>query len=269
MADSTAAAWPRPYFTPGTLRTQILFACFGKAPLAEVAIELGRFGLPSRELASRVDVREHRRADKPQWFEDWWSASFGVIAQQDLEQDLSLLTTSDTCFTLQLELSDQADLSPLQTVWGLSRWLCARGADVVLDVHAFRYRARRELEGLNFERADVQRDVKLVLEADADERGLHLLHTRGLCKCARPELLAWIRQEDAAGFGAALNQIARTLMEGAAPEQIRLRLTDAIELVTQPSSQRALLDSLALPAAVELVRADGASLASVERLAGV
>ncbi len=265
MADSTAAAWPRPYFTPGPHRTQILFACFGKAPLAELNIELARFGLPSRELAGQVDVREHRRAAKPQWFEGWWSASFGVIAQQDLEQDLALLTTSSTCFTLQLDLPDQADLSPLQTVWGLSRWLCARGADVVLDVHSLRYRTRRELEGLDFERADVQRDVKLVLESDADERGLHLLHTRGLCKFARPELLGWIRQGDAAVLGAALNQIARTLMEGATPEQIRLRLTEGVELVTQPSSESALLESLALPAAVELVRADGAPLAGIER----
>jgi hypothetical protein len=268
MADSTPAAWARPYFRATTQRTRIFFVCFGKAPLADLPIESARFGLPSRELAALVDVREHRRADKRQWFEDWWGDAFGVIASQDLEAELPLLTTSDTCFTLQLDLPDQGDLSALQTVWGLTRWLCARGADVVLDVHAFRYRSRRNVEGLAFEQPDVQREVKLVLETDADDRGLYLLHTRGLCKFARPELISWVWPDDAAVIGTAVNQIARTLMEGASSEQIRLRLTQELELVTQATSERALVDSLGLQAAVELVRSDGAPLAGVTRLVG-
>lgn len=269
MADSDSVAWPRPYFRAGELRTSIFFVCFGKAPFTGLALEPGRFGLPSSELASRVDVREYRRDAKRQWFEDWWSAAFGVIAQQDLQADLPLLTTSDTCFTLQFDLPDQPDLSPLQTAWGLARWLCARGADVVLDVPAFRFRSRQDVEQLSFERADVARDVKLVLESDASEQGLHLLHTRGLCKVARPELLGWVRPEDAAILGGAFNQIARTLMEGAAPDQIRLRLTDALELSTRPSGERALIDSLGLQSAVELVRSDGSPLAGIARLVGV
>ena len=95
MADASVAAWPRPHFRASEQRTNIFFVCFGKAPLSDVQLSQSRFGLPGSELASRVDLREHRREVSRQWFEDWWSSSFGVIAAQDLGEDLALLTTSD------------------------------------------------------------------------------------------------------------------------------------------------------------------------------
>jgi len=267
MADEQVVTWPRPYFKAGEQPTKIFFVCFGKAPLAEVEPTRARFGLPSAEWAKRVEVREHRRAAGRAWFEDWWAGAFGVIAAQDLGEDLALLTTSDVCYTLSLESADQADLAPLQSVWGIARWLCARGMSVVLDVHAFRFRTRADVDALEFAESDVQRDVKLVLETDATEDGLHLLHTRGLCKCARPELLCFIEQDDAGLMGRVVNQLARTLLEGASPSQIRLRVADGVELVTSPASNRALIDSLGLEAAVMLARSDGAPLAGVGRLA--
>jgi len=267
MAPEQVVTWPRPYFRAGKQPTKIFFVCFAKAPLAEVEPTRARFGLPSADLAKQVVVREHRRAAGRTWFEDWWSGAFGAIAAQDLGDDLPLLTTSDVCYTLSLELPDQGDLAPLQSVWGIARWLCARGASVVLDVHAFRFRTRADVDALTFDESDVQRDVKLVLETDATSDGLHLLHTRGLCKCARPELLCFIQQEDAALMGRVMNQLARTLLEGAAPEQIRLRIADGVELVTAPVEGRELVDSLGLEAAVMLGRSDGAPLAGVSRVA--
>jgi hypothetical protein len=267
MADASVAAWQRPYFKASEQRTLILFVCFGKAPLGDVPLSQSRFGLPGAQVVSQVELREHQRATSKQWFEDWWSSSFGVIASQDLGDDLPLLTTSDTCVTLKLDLPDQPDLAPIQTVWGMSRWLCARGASIVLDVHAFRYRTRAEVEELGFETADVLRDVKLVLETDATQDGLYLMHTRGLCKFARPELMCFIDPNDASLMGRVLNQIGRTLMEGAEATQIRLRVGEGVELVTRAASDRSLVESLGLEAAVNLVRADGAPLAGIGRLA--
>ena len=267
MADEQVAAWRRPYFKAGEQPTKIFFVCFGKTPLAEVELGRARFGLPSAELANQVELREHQRAAGPAWFEDWWGGAFGVIAEQDLGEDLALLTTSDVCYTLSLELGDQADLAPLQSVWGLSRWLCARGMSVVLDVHAFRFRTRAELDALDFSASDVQRDVKIVLETEPTHDGLHLMHTRGLCKCARPELLCFVRPDDAATLGRVLNQLARTLLEGALASQIRLRIADGVELVTSPAQDRNLVASLGLEAAVMLVRSDGEPLVGVARLA--
>lgn len=265
MAESVPA-WSRPLFQESPQPTKILFVCFGRAPLAEVEISGARFGLPSRELAAQVDVREHRREAKPGWFESWWGDAFGTIAQRDLGQSLPLLTHSDVCFTLSLTIPDQADLAPLQTVWGLSRWLCARGASVVLDVHAFRYRTRMEVEALPFEESDVERDVKIVLETAPTRDGLHLMHTRGLCKAARPELLSFIRPDDADAMGRFMSQVARTLLEGAVAPQIRLRVSEGVELVTMPSPEPSLVASLGLEAGVTLGRSDGESLAGIARL---
>jgi hypothetical protein len=215
MADAPVAAWPRPYFQATGQQTKIFFVCFGTGALADLPLSRSRYGLPESETLNLVDVREHQRAENPAWFEGWWSGSFGSIAARDLDADLPLLTTSDTCFTLGLELADQPDLSPQQCVWALARWLCDRGASVVLDVHAFHFRTRQELAQLDFTGADVARDVKLVLESDPARDGLHLMHTRGLCKFARPELLCFIEPSDASLVGRVLNQLARTMMEGA------------------------------------------------------
>jgi hypothetical protein len=267
MADPQVVTWPRPYFKAGAQPTKIFFVCFGKSPLADAPLDSARFGLPSAELARRVQLGEHRRANARAWFENWWAGAFGVIAQQDLGDDMALLSTSDVCYTLSLELEDQGDLAPLQSVWALARWLCSRGVSVVLDVHAFRFRTRADIEALSFAESDVQRDVKIVLESDPSHEGLHLLHTRGLCKCARPELLCFIEPDDATLMARVMNQLARTLLEGALASQIRLRVADGVELTTTPFADRALIDSLGLETAVMLGRGDGAPLAGIGRLA--
>lgn len=266
MADPLPSVWPRPYFTAGDLPTKLLFACFAKAPLVEVELDRARFGLPSRELVPGLDVREHHRAAVPDWFEGWWRGSFGVIAERDLAQDLAQLTGSDLCVSVRLELPDRPDLAPLQAAWGVVRWLCARGASVVLDVHAFRFRTRAAVEQLGFEGSDLERDVKIVLENQPTRGGLHLLHTRGLCKVARPELVCFIRPDDVGAMSRLVSQIARTMMEGALANQIRLRAAEGVELVTAPCADRGLLDSVGLEAAVELGRSDGAPLAGIGRV---
>jgi hypothetical protein len=266
MADAAVPAWPRPHFKATEQQTKIFFVCFGKGPLAELPLSRARYGLPESEALTQIDVREHLRSADKAWFEGWWNGSFAAVAQRDLGEDVALLTTSDTCFTLGLELPDQPDLSPQQSVWALARWFCERGAHVVLDVHAFHFRTRQDVEQLDFAGSDVLRDVKLVLESEPTRDGLHLMHTRGLCKFARPELLCFVAPDDAALFGQAMNQIARTLMEGATAGQIRLKLADGAELVTRATHEARLIESLGLEAAVMLERTDGAALSGVAGL---
>jgi hypothetical protein len=263
MVDSLPARWPRPYFKRGDQPTKIFFACFARGPLAELELERARFGVPDVELLRALDIRDYQRAEAREWFEGWWSKSFGVIAERDLGEAFAQLTGSDSCVTLRLEQPDRADLAPIQTLWGVARWLCARGANVVLDVYALRFRTRAAVEELDLAGGDVERDVKIVLENQPTRGGLHLLHTRGLCKFARPELVCFIRPGDANVMGRLFNQIARTLMEGALADQIRLRAADGVELVTQAETDQSLIDSLGLEAAVVVGRRDGAELAGI------
>jgi len=185
------------------------------------------------------------------------------MAEQDLGENLSLLTQTDVCYTLSLDVEDQPDLTPLQTVWGLARWLCARGAAVVLDVHAFRFRTRSQLEALTFDGSDVERDVKLVFEKSPTREGLHLLHTRGLCKFARPELLSFIKVDDLGVMGGALNQLAQRLMLGASAAEARVLVTQELELKLGASREQPLIDSLGLESAVDVGRSDGSPLAGI------
>jgi hypothetical protein len=266
MADASVPVWPRPSFQATSQQTKIFFVCFGKGPLADLPLSRSRYGLPETDVLDKVELREHQRGSSAGWFEGWWSGSFGAVAARDLDADLPLLTTSDVCITLGLELADQPDLAPQQCMWGLTRWLCDRGALVVLDVHAFHFRGQQELTQLDCGSPDVARDVKLVLESDPTRDGLHLMHTRGLCKFARPELLCFIEPSEASLVGRVLNQLARSLMEGATAPQLRLRLGDGVDITTAPSEERSLIESLGLEAAVELRRSDGSALAGVGRL---
>lgn len=261
MVDQPPLPWPRPQFRASEQATKILFLCFASSPLLHVELERARFGLPSAELARRFTLAEHARASEPDWYEAWWGGAFGVMARRDLGDELPRLVQSQLCVSLGFEGADQADLGPLQTAWGLTRWLCARGADVVLDVHAFRFRTRAEIEALSFAAADSERDVKIVLETEPTRDGLHLMHTRGLCKCARPELTCFIRPSDAAAVGEAMDRLAKDLLEGAAWQDLRTKLGGRVELVTRPIADATLLTGVGLEAAVTLARKDGAPLA--------
>lgn len=267
MAEESVPVWPRPYFKAGSQPIKIFFVCFGRAPLADVELSRSRFGLPSPELLAELDAREVSRDSAREWFENWWGGAFGVYARQDLQQQLGELTCSDVCLTLALEVPDRGDLAPLQTLWGVARWLCERGASVVLDVHAFRFRTRAEVEALTLTGSDVERDVKIVFETGATQGDLHLLHTRGMCKFARPELLCFIEPDDVAAAGRIVNQVARTLLEGAQPQQIRLKVAEGVEVVAGGSPDQALVDSLGLEAAVLLTRKTGEPLAGIRQQA--
>lgn len=239
---------------------------FGKAPLRDLPLSRSLFGLPDVQLLEKLDVREHERARSREWFENWWGGAFGKIAQQDLGEQLPLLTESDLCHTLSFDVPDRADLAPQQTIWGLTRWLCARGVHVVLDVHAMRFRTRADVEALAFTGADLERDVKLVFETEPTQGRLHLMHTRGLCKFARPELMGYIEPGDVDEMTRLLNQAAEALMNGATPQQLRLGSIDGAALHSAPSSDQPLVDSLGLRRAVVLSRADGAALTGLSRL---
>lgn len=266
MADDSVVAWQRPYFKASDRATQIFFVCFATGPLRELPLSRSLFGLPHAELLQQLDIREHQRASSREWFENWWADAFGVIARDDLGEQLPLLTESQSCVTLAFDLPDQPDLAPQQTVWGLARWLCARGTSVVVDVHALRYRTRAQVEALRFDGPDLLRDVKLVFETSPTQGSQHVMHTRGLCKFARPELIALVEPSDVDAASTLMNQVARTLMEGATAEQIRLNAPGGVTLVTSGAVDAALVESLGLNGAVTLQRSDGASLAGIAQL---
>jgi hypothetical protein len=196
----------------------VLFVCFASATLRDdVKLQVDRFGVSSVASFRAVDVREHRREASPEWFDNWRSGPLRAIASGCLGGDLSALDAADRCFTFDVTARDPADLAHLQSIWAVSRWFFERGASVLLDAHAMRFLTASAVPD---PRAvfDVKCEVSLVVETDATEpNGGHVVHTRGLRKVGRPDVVAVCSPEDVDLVADVIWQVAAGMAAGFLP----------------------------------------------------
>jgi hypothetical protein len=93
--------------------------------------------------------------------------------------------------------------------------MVARGASIVLDVHAHRFVRGDALPAADAP-FDPDREVRLVFETDsARTERAHALHTRGLRKFGAPELVALCGQDDAPLVSSVVSQVAAAVAGGA------------------------------------------------------
>jgi len=196
----------------------VLFVCFVNGPLRDdVKLQVDRFGVSSVASFRAVDVREHARETNVEWFENWRSGALRAVASDWLRGDLSALDAADRCFTFNVTVRDPADLAYLQSIWAICRWFFARGASVVLDVHTGRSFAPTDVPepAAAF---DVKREVNVVYETDATEpHGGHVIHTRGMKKFGRPDVVAVCSSDDAPFVGEVIWQLAGAMSLGFLP----------------------------------------------------
>lgn len=195
----------------------VLLVCFASSLRDDVALSASRFGIPDKRSVELFEVREHVHSADPAWFDGWRSDALRSIAESDLGEALAELDAADRCVTLEVSLPEPADLGYLQAAWGLARWLVERGASVVLDVHAGRY-----LRGASLAAADadfeVRRELSVILESEPNEPGSgHILHTRGLRKFGRPDLVTLCDPEDAEAIAGLFWEIAEGMARGFLP----------------------------------------------------
>jgi hypothetical protein len=209
--------WAREPASKSEREAQVLLVVFAQSLRDDVPLSAGRFGIPDKRSAELVDVREHERASAPEWFDGWRSGALRSIAEDDLGSALSDLDAADRCFTLEASLTEPPDLGYLQATWAVARWLVARGATVVLDVHAGRY-----LRGASLPEPDasfdVRRELNLIFETEPSEPGGgHILHTRGLRKFARPDVVSVCDPKDVELFADIVWQLADGMAQGFLP----------------------------------------------------
>jgi hypothetical protein len=210
--------WTREPEAGSNRDANVFLVCFGANIREDVPLAASRFGIPDRRSAELVDVREHDRASAPEWFDGWRSGALRAVAELQLGPALSELDAADRCFTLEVSLPEPSDLGYLQAAWALARWLVARGATIVLDVHAGRYLRGASMAAPDAE-FDVQREVSLILEADSDEpEAEQILHTRGLRKFGRPDIVSRCDPSDAEMFGAIIWELADGMAHGFLPQ---------------------------------------------------
>ncbi|HUQ08006.1 MAG TPA: hypothetical protein VM261_36170 [Kofleriaceae bacterium] len=202
---------------PATPRTpHVMLVAFSIGPLAEnVPLSLSKFGVPSAEHAGMLDVRSIARNVDPRWLDGWRSGSLRTIAADDLgAAALAELDAADHAHVVQASPDGAADLGYLQAAWGVTRHLVARGASVVLDVHAMTF-YRGDALAAPDAALDVTRELRVVFESDSTRPdGAHALHTRGLKKFGAPDLVALCSPGDARLVSDVIAQLADAVARG-------------------------------------------------------
>lgn len=197
---ATAPATPR--------RPEVMLIAFSTGPLT------GTASAAQPDALTAVDVRTIEARRDPGWFAGWRSGSLRAIAQADLAGELAALDAADHLHLISTSPVGPTDLAYLQAAWAIARSLVARGATLVLDVHAMTYRRGPDIPAdTGF---DVRREIRTVFETSAERPdGAHALHTRGLRKLGAPDLIALCTDADADVIGAVMMQIATALAGGA------------------------------------------------------
>lgn len=209
--------WPREHSTQSDREAHVFLVCFAADLRDDVPLSASRFGIPDRRSLEAFDVREHDRATTPEWFDGWRSDALRTVAESDLGPALSDLDAADRCITLEATLAEPGDLGYLQAAWGLARWLVERGATVVLDAHAGRYSRGTSLPPADSE-FDVRREVSLIFETEPDEGAPgHILHTRGLRKFGRPDIVTLCKPAEVQVLSEILWELADGMAQGFLP----------------------------------------------------
>ncbi len=212
--------WTRNDPSPAERTAEVMLVCFAVAPLADgVKLVAKDFGLPSLESVDLIDASIVERESNEEWFDGWRTGALRAVAEKDLGKSLAALDEADLAVVLKATLDDPPDFGYLQACWGLARWFVARGASVVLDAFAARFwrgevLAKKPLTaGL-----DIRHEINMIFETDVTEPNEgHCLHTRGLGKLARPDLVTVVRREDADPVAEVMWQLAELIATGANP----------------------------------------------------
>lgn len=257
---SPIAPWTRADTRPTGRLADVALVVFHRGPLADdVPLSLERHGAPSAEAVGRIDVTPI--AD-PSWLAGWRSGGIRTVAEQDLGAQLSDLDAADRCHFVRATIIDPPELSYLQAAWAVARWLVARGATLVLDAFALRFHTAASL-GAEDVRAplSVAREISVVFETEPTAAKLgHVVHTRGLGKLARPDLIALVDPAEVGAASEVLRAVAQALADGFMPTVAGARppLSDtvAVSVTLHPVPPGSLAEALHLNNDAWLVELD-------------
>jgi hypothetical protein len=246
-----------------TRHANVTLIVFGPTP-AELPMSRAQFGAVSTTSIEACDVRMIRREAGTEWFDAWRSGSLRAIAAKDLG-DPALLDAADQLHVITTNVTDPADLGYLHAAWALARYLVARGATTVLDVHAMTFTAGSALPPPDAP-VDVAREVRVIYETDSTRPDqAHAIHTRGMKKFGAPDLVALCSDADVPLISAAMSELAEVVARGAelGTPRHRVEVLPGVHWVVVPD-EHGLGDLLQLNnTARVLVDADGHDLVGV------
>ena len=197
-------------------RASIVLFAFSTDPLAtDIELSAARFGVPSRDAIAGADVQTHARDEDPQWFDELRTGGLRAIADGDLP-DAGRLDTARYCHSIQVDLDDPPDLGHLQAAWAVAGWLVSRGCFAVLDAHACRWLDQATVTALVPRRPfGLDAEVRFMFENQPTPGFGHAMHTRGMVKFARPDLICGVTPNEARLLERVLRRLAQMSADGA------------------------------------------------------
>ena len=213
--------WPRRGKPDGRTASVILFA-FSASPLpSPLPLNRVKHGVPDGDGMKHVGVASIAREQAPEWFAGFFSEPGATMARGELGPAVyEAAATSTFVHRIDAEIVSPPDLGYLQAAWALARCAGDTGATAVLDAHSLRWWSRETIRSWKLDAPfDVDREITLVLETDPASGGSQLLHTRGMAKLARPDLVIAIEDPAESGtLAKALRELARRAATGIALE---------------------------------------------------
>ncbi|MEW5738660.1 MAG: hypothetical protein AB1938_07015 [Myxococcota bacterium] len=187
----TIETWPRARFASGGGFVRFDLFCFSPGKLADLPLSAATYGLPNQAAMEGLEVREIPRDQEPAWFDGFRSGALRNIATDQLGPALKDLDEATVVHAVFVRKSDPKDLSHLQAMWAVAKWLVARGATVVLDAQAHRFWKAADVKDLPVSRPfTLSSEVSVLVENEPLPDGTFLVHTRGMLKFGRPDLVA-------------------------------------------------------------------------------
>ena len=208
------APWLRRYTGPSGRIADVMFIAFHDDGLrTDIALSPAQFGAPSRESLLLLDLREIADVG---WINGWRSGAIRGFAEKALGLDLAALDRATRCHLIHAKVADPFDLVHVQASWAAARWLVARGADVVLDVFALRWWTAAMIQASPVDAPfDVTREITIGVEpAPVADVSMRIVHSRGMGKFARPDLVALVAEADVAAATTAIENITAEMADG-------------------------------------------------------
>jgi len=231
--DLHVEPWQRPAHQPTGREASVILIVFTHG---EVLRGLDLTGaVPADAPVDRLAVRFHHHADNAEQIDGWRVGPLRELAERELP-DPAALDAATGCYSIHVTAADPADLTHLQLAWAVAAAVCRAGAVAVLDAYAHDWYGADAVAGLDPRRPfSVVREISVVAESDSVPGFGHPVHTRGMTKFGRPDLIMGVPGERIGEAATVLNQLAALLADGAvlAPGQ-KLRIDGERMLVTVP-----------------------------------
>ncbi|WP_157437884.1 hypothetical protein [Actinoplanes subtropicus] len=209
------APWQRPAFrSTGSAAAITLIAFADQSALAAPPELRIRDAVPRNAPISALDLRVHQYAESPAWIDSWRTGALRNLALAQLD-DVKRLDAASCCYSITVTAEDPPDLTHLQLAWAAASAIAAAGAFAILDAYAAHWLPGSTVATQPPHRPfAIQEQISLIAETEPTPGFGHPVHTRGMIKFGRPDLVAGVAAHRIQETGRILNHLAGLLAGG-------------------------------------------------------